>query len=124
MKQLDTKGAYRFIDELFDNNLIGDGTYQCAADIIQLCDKDEENDPDGEFLAELVAMSEEQLADWRREDIIDWKEDLSEEEWLDRFEIGEDKAFRSIDQLIQCTDWQFILTELLPKFVSTEEVSS
>ena len=118
-KQLDFERAYRYIDELFDEKIIGDGTYQCIADIYQLCDED--NDPDGEFLEEVLAMSEQQLADWRRQEVIDWREDLSEEEWAERFEVGKDKAFKSINQLIECTEFGFILSDLLPMFVITEE---
>ena len=119
-KQLDFERAYRYIDELFDEKLIGDGTYQCTADIYQLCD--ENNDPDGEFLEEVLAMSEQQLADWRRQEVLDWKEDLSEEEWAERFEIGEGRAFKSIDQLIECTEFGFILSDLLSNYVESKEV--
>ena len=117
-KKINLDLAFHIIDDLWDEHQLGHGTYQCAADIIQLLDVD--NDPDGEFLEEIVAMSEEQLAEWRRQEVVEWKYDLTLEKWAERFEVGEDKAFKSIDQLMQCTDWKFILTELLPSVVTIE----
>lgn len=123
-QQLTLAQALTYIDDLFDQGLLGDATYQFAADVIGLCFEEEVGCP----IAAASSRSEfrsittpEALADWRRADVRQWQmEDLDEQAFAERFEVGPGKSFDSIDQMLSCTDYEFVLG-LLPKI--TEELS-
>jgi hypothetical protein len=109
-----TDDAYEMIDELLEEGKINESTYQCAADIVQVCDSDEQ---EAEFahavLKELLNMSLSDLKEWRRQDLVDYKDSLTIEEFRKRFEIG--SLYSSEEHVLDSTDWDFLATRLLPE---------
>lgn len=94
---------------------LGEATRRCAADIAALCDPTLE--ADGEvrlgwrFFAELDADS---LRSWRAQDLEQWRSRLSPQEWQRRFGIGDDQPYASVEQLLACTDWNDLITTVIP----------
>ena len=116
--QLTLTKALTHIDDLFDQELIGDATYQFAADVIGLCFEEQVGCPIAaasareEFRAIKTA---DELAEWRRADVKHWQEeDLDEQEFAERFEVGPGRSFGCIEQMLGCTDFEFVL-QLLPQ---------
>jgi len=106
--------AYEMIDNALEEDEINSSTYQCAADIIQLCDPEEQEiEPARETLKELLEMTLNELREWRKQDIGDFKEGLTVEEFSERFDIG--GLYSSEEEVIDSTDWNFFVTRLLPK---------
>ena len=106
---------YGAIDSLFDAGQISEGTYQFASDLIQYLDPDEQDYDVVAHAQELVAMSIEELKNFREEDIKSWQEE-SPEDCAIRFEFGEDQIYRDLESLISPTDFAFIRNKFLPMY--------
>ena len=111
--QLTLTEALAHIDDLFDQELLGDATYQFAADVIELCFEEQVGCPIAaasareEFRAIKTA---DELAEWRRADVKQWQEeDLDEQEFAERFQVGPGQSFGCTEQLLSCTDYEFVL---------------
>ena len=111
--QLTLTEAHAQIDDLFDQGELEDATYQCAADVIGLCFEEEVGCPIAaasareEFRAITTA---DELAAWRRADVKQWQEeDLDEQEFAERFDIGVGKSYGCIEGMLSCTDFEFVL---------------
>ena len=106
---------YTFIDGAFDAGEMGEGTYQFAADLIQLLDPDEQDFDVVAHAKELRAMSIQELKEFRREDLELWEEE-SPGTLSRRFEVGEGKLFNDLDALMESTDFSFVKNELLTRY--------
>ena len=104
--------AYEYIDRAFDADEISEATYQCAADLLQVCDADEQEMDTTEIISEFCGMTSEELEKHRREDVNAWQEDLSKEEFVERFNVGNGMAYESQEILFAATDFDFVLTTL------------
>lgn len=109
-----TDEVYKFIDSAYEQGEINDATYQCAADIINDCDPEEQ---EAEFAAEMLhgicELSLDEFRERRTEEIACFKEELTSEKFFERFEIG--SLYKSEEHVINSTDWTFIVSRLLPK---------
>ncbi|MFM8544926.1 MAG: hypothetical protein ACKOAP_08060 [Vulcanococcus sp.] len=63
------------------------------------------------FFAELDADS---LRSWRAQDLEQWRSRLSPQQWQRRFGIGDDQPYASVEQLLACTDWNDLITTVIP----------
>ena len=63
------------------------------------------------FFAELDADS---LRSWRAQDLEQWRSRLSPQAWQRRFGIGDDQPYSSVEQLLACTDWNDLITTVIP----------
>ena len=105
---------YDAIDTSFADDEINDSTYQCAADILQVCDPEEqETEQAFDTLKELCEMPPSELKEWRKQDIADYKDGLTAEKFCERFKIG--SIYSSEEQVLDSTDWSYLITRLLPK---------
>ena len=109
-----TDDAYEMIDELIEIGKINESTYQCAADIVMMCDSDEQGvECAHEVLKRLHSMSLSELKEWRKQDIVDYKDSLTIEDFNKRFEIG--SLYSSEQHVLDSTNWDFFTTRLLPE---------
>ena len=112
---------YSEIDSCFNSGGLGDATYQFAADIIQLLDPDEQDFDVIKRAKELNAMSEQELSKLREEDLREWENEdpgILEE----RFNIGENQLFSSLQVLLNCTDFKYIKDDLLPMYLGDKSI--
>ncbi|MBM5802122.1 MAG: hypothetical protein FJ077_15155 [Cyanobacteria bacterium K_DeepCast_35m_m2_023] len=95
---------------------LGEATRRCAADIAALCNPDVEAAGEVQlgwrFFGELDADS---LRSWRAQDLEQWRNCLSPQEWQRRFGIGDDQPYASVEQLLACTDWNDLITTVIPR---------
>lgn len=109
-----TNEVYKFIDSAHEQGEINDATYQCAADIIEDCDPEsQEAQYAVEMLRELCELTLDELRERRKKEIAFFREDLTSEEFCERFEIG--SLYKSEEHVINSTDWTFIVSRLLPE---------
>lgn len=139
MHLLNCEAAYSFIEAEFDEGRINEATLQSAADLIEECDlglqagelKDYLVQPNGlsewnkrrdevmEWIGEFLAMTPAELKQKRQEYVDDWiadgepSVDASEE----RFGIGSEHEYSSVDEMIDAVDYEF-LARLLKRFAS------
>ena len=93
----------------------GEATRQCAADIAALCDPAAEA-PGAvllgwRFFAELDADS---LRSWRSQNLEQQRRALGTEAWQRHFGIGDGQPYASVAQLLDCTDWNALITTVIP----------
>ena len=94
---------------------LGEATFQCAVDILNLCSP--EQCGEGEALMGWTLFSEldeDSLRAWRAEDLHNWKQRLSPSDWHQRFGVGPELPFTSVDDLLSCTDWSYLVHRLIP----------
>ena len=113
---------YTFIDGAFDAGEIGDGTYQFAADLIQLLDPDEQDFDVVAHAKELYAMSANELREFRREDLELWEQE-SPGTLARRFEVGEGNLFANLDELIVQTDFAYVRNQILPVYLGLRPIT-
>lgn len=107
---------YAVIDNAFDGGELSVGTYQFAADIIQLLDPDEQDFDVVAHAQELAAMTTEELRAFRKEDLELWEEE-SPGTLSRRFEVGEDQIYKNLEALLASLDFTFIKSELLAMYL-------
>ena len=98
------------IEELYKKGALEDATYRFAVDVIDLCDQAAA--PAWEELQLIKTVSA--LTAWRRAEVMRWQEKLSEEEFSERFNIGQGMGYGCIEQMFSCIDYELIL-DLLRK---------
>ena len=98
------------IEELYKKGALEDATYRFAVDVIDLCDQAAA--PAWEELQLIKTVSA--LTAWSRAEVMRWQEQLREEEFSERFEIGQGMEYGCIEQMLSCIDYELIL-DLLRK---------
>ncbi len=94
---------------------MGEATYRCAIDILNLCSPEQRGE--GEALMGWTLFSEldeDSLRSWRAEDLNNWAQRLSRSDWQQRFGVGPALPFTSVDDLLSCTDWSYLVHSLIP----------
>jgi len=107
--------AFECIDEAFEAESISEATYQCLADYLAYCDPMEQEEDTTDDIDEFCEMIPEGLAAHRRQEVTEWQEDTTPEEWSERFNVGQGMEYESIDALIDSTDFQYVL-EILRRY--------
>ena len=98
--------ALQYIEQLFEKGKLEDATYRFALDAVgYICG--EASISSNEELQNF--QSPEDLAHWRRIDALRWQEELDEEEFAERFDVGCGRAYGCIEQMLSCTDHDFVL---------------
>jgi len=97
--------ALQSIDQLFEKEELDDATRRCAVIVIDAMS--------GVANQQLLGChTPDELATWIRRDVLLWQEELSEEAFAERFEVGEGSAYGCIEQMLSCVDYGFILNLL------------
>ena len=115
------KAAYIEIDRLFDAGEISDATYQTAAGWIGLCDIYEQGDDEivKSTLVVYTTATIDELKKDRHEDLIGWKEEINDEEFAERFEIGDGFKYSTIEEHFKDINFEF-LHELIKTYFTKE----
>ena len=105
--------ALQSIEELYQKRELEDATYRFAVDVIEICNQGA--GPAWENLKLIKTVSA--LTAWTRAEVMRWQEQLREEEFAERFEIGQGMEYGCIEQMLSCIDYELIL-DLLSKIAS------
>ena len=118
---MNIKDAYIEIDRLFDAGEISNATYQTAEDWIGLCDIDEQDDEEivKSTLEVYTTATIDELKKDRHEDLIGWKEEINDEEFAERFEIGDGFKYSTIEEHFKDINFEF-LHELIKTYFTKE----
>ena len=118
---MNIKDAYIEIDRLFDAGEISDATYQTAADWIGLCVIDEQGDEEivKSTLEVYTTATIDELKKDRHEDLIGWKDEIHDEEFAERFEIGDGFKYSTIEEHFKDINFEF-LHELIKTYFTKE----
>lgn len=120
---MNIKDAYIEIDRLFDAGEISNATYQTAEDWIGLCDIDEQGDEEivKSTLEVYTTATIDELKKDRHEDLIGWRDEIDEEEFAERFEIGDGFKYSTIEEHFKDINFEFIHELIRTYFVEKKQ---
>ena len=120
---MNIKDAYIEIDRLFDAGEISNATYQTAEDWIGLCDIDEQGDEEivKSTLEVYTTATIDELKKDRHEDLIGWRDEIDEEEFAERFEIGDGFKYSTIEEHCKDINFEFIHELIRTYFVKKKQ---
>lgn len=102
---MDRSQAIHSVQELFDEGELEKATHHYALTVIALM-----STAGNQALSHCQTADE--LALWIRKDALIWQATLNEEDFAERFEIGQSRAYGCIEQMLGCVDHAFVF-ELL-----------